>query len=178
MPTIFSHAAVPLAARLGLGKEVISKPLLVAGVAASMLPDLDVLALHFGIRYADQFGHRGFSHSLMFSFGIAIIGACLCKYLRTKLIVAFLFLFIATASHGILDSFTNGGQGVALLWPFSMERYFAPVRMIQVAPLDLTRYFSSAGIAVLLSELQWVWLPCAILSSIVFYIRRCFFKHD
>jgi inner membrane protein len=163
---------------LGLGKEIISKHLLAGGVAASMLPDLDVLAFHFGIRYTDQFSHRGFTHSLTFAFGVAIIGACLFKYLRVKPITAFLFLFIATVSHPVLDSFTNGGQGVALFWPFSVERYFAPVRMIQVAPLDLTRYFSSAGIAVLLSELQWVWLPCAILSSIVFFIRRYFFKHD
>jgi len=36
MPTVFTHPAVPLAIGLGLGKDVISTPLLIAGVAVSM----------------------------------------------------------------------------------------------------------------------------------------------
>jgi inner membrane protein len=49
MPTIFSHPAVPLTLGFGLGKEIVSRRLLVAGVAASILPDLDVIAFSFGI---------------------------------------------------------------------------------------------------------------------------------
>ena len=59
MPTILTHTAVPLALGLGLGKEIVPRRVLWAGVALSILPDLDVLAFRFGIPYAAPFGHRG-----------------------------------------------------------------------------------------------------------------------
>jgi len=30
--------------------------------------------------------------------------------------------------HGLLDMITNGGKGVAFLWPFTSERFFFPAR--------------------------------------------------
>ena len=39
---------------------------------AARLPDFDVVAFKLGIAYHDAFGHRGFSHSLLFA---AILGA-------------------------------------------------------------------------------------------------------
>ena len=47
MPTVLTHPAVPLAIGLGLGKDVVSAPLLIAGVAVSVMPDLDVLAFRY-----------------------------------------------------------------------------------------------------------------------------------
>jgi len=38
-----------------------------AGVACSVMPDLDVIGFRFGIRYGDFWGHRGFTHSLLFA---------------------------------------------------------------------------------------------------------------
>ena len=75
MPTVLTHPAVPLAIGLGLGKDVIPPPLLIAGVAVSVMPDLDVLAFRYGISYASNFGHRGFSHSLLFAAALALLGA-------------------------------------------------------------------------------------------------------
>jgi inner membrane protein len=49
MPTLFSHPAVPLALRFGLGREAVSRELLVSGMATSILPDLDVVAFSLGI---------------------------------------------------------------------------------------------------------------------------------
>ncbi|KFB98094.1 putative membrane-bound metal-dependent hydrolase [Trabulsiella guamensis ATCC 49490] len=68
MPTIITHAAVPLCLGLGLGTRVIPPRLLLTGIALSMLPDADVLAFKFGIAYGNIFGHRGFTHSLLFAF--------------------------------------------------------------------------------------------------------------
>lgn len=48
MPTIITHAAIPLAIGLGQGSGIIGRRLLLAGVAASILPDMDVLACHIG----------------------------------------------------------------------------------------------------------------------------------
>ncbi len=63
MPTIVTHAAVPLCLGLGLGSRIIPPRLLLAGVAIAMLPDADVLAFKLGVAYGHVFGHRGFTHS-------------------------------------------------------------------------------------------------------------------
>jgi inner membrane protein len=164
MPTVFTHPAVPLAICFGLGGDVVPPPLLIAGVAVSVLPDLDVLAFRYGISYASEFGHRGFSHSLLFAAALALLGACAFRYFHTNLGRAIWFLFLAAASHGILDAFTNGGLGIAFLWPFTPERYFAPVQVIQVAPIGISRFLSPRGVSVLISEIIWVWIPCIIVG--------------
>ena len=43
MPTIITHAAVPLCLGLGLGSRVIPPRLLFTGIVLAMLPDADVL---------------------------------------------------------------------------------------------------------------------------------------
>ena len=70
-----------------------------------------------------------------------------------------LYLALAMASHGLFDAFTNGGLGVALLAPFSNERFFFPWQPIEVSPLGLSRIFSARGVEVLASELLWVGIP-------------------
>ena len=172
MPTIFSHPAVPLALGFGLGKEIVSRRLLLAGVAASILPDLDVVAFSFGIPYEHEFGHRGFSHSFFFAALTALLGASAHRWLHCSFGVAFGFLFLAAASHGVLDTFTNGGLGIALFWPWSGERYFARYQLIEVAPISISYFLSSWGVRVIFSELRWVWLPCALLGLGLALIRK------
>jgi inner membrane protein len=164
MPTVLTHPAIPLAIGLGLGRGAVPTPLLIAGVAVSVMPDLDVLAFRYGISYASNFGHRGFSHSLLFALILALLGACASRYLQTSFGRVFWFLFLAAASHGFLDAFTNGGLGIAFLWPFTAERYFAPVQVIQVAPIGISRFLSPRGVSVLISELLWVWIPCILIG--------------
>jgi inner membrane protein len=171
MPTVLTHPAIPLAIGLGLGRDVVSTPLLIAGVAVSVMPDLDVLAFRYGISYASNFGHRGFSHSLLFAAALALFGACGFRYFQTSFGRVFLFLFLAAVSHGILDAFTNGGLGIAFLWPFTSERYFAPVQVIQVAPIAISRFLTPRGVSVLISEILWVWIPC-ILIGIYLYATK------
>lgn len=171
MPTVLTHAAVPLAIGLGLGRQVISRQLLLSGVLLSMLPDLDVLAFRLGIPYASVFGHRGFSHSLLCALLVALAVAGLLHFWRERFRVAFPFLLLAMASHGLLDAFTNGGKGIALLWPWTQQRFFAPIQVIEVAPLSAARWFSERGAAVLYSELGWVWLPCLALAAGILWWR-------
>jgi inner membrane protein len=167
MPTILTHPAVPLAIGLGLGSKIIPKPLLVAGVVASILPDLDVLAYQFGIPYSSVYSHRGFTHSIEVALGIAILAAFAARHLKATATSAFLFIFAAALSHGVLDSFTNGGSPIAFLWPFSDERFFAPYRVIEVSPIGLTPLFSARGVRVLASELLWVWFPAVIIGFLI-----------
>jgi inner membrane protein len=162
MPTVFTHAAVPLAVGLGLGRERIPVRLLALGVAASVVPDLDSVVYRLGVPYEVTLGHRGVTHSLVFAVGLALLGACAFRLLRTGFGQAFWFLLLAAASHGLLDACTTGGYGVTLLWPWSTQRYAAPLQVIEVAPLTLSRLLSPRGATVLASELRWVWLPCAL----------------
>jgi inner membrane protein len=172
VPTVFSHVAIPLAVGLGLGQKVVSRRLLLAGLAASTLPDLDIFAFRLGIAYSDQLGHRGFSHSLLFAIVLGVLAAFLVRYLKTRSLAAFTFVFLAAASHGLLDMLTNGGLGVAYLWPFSDQRFFFPEQPIQVAPLSLNRLFSGAGLAVAKSELLWIWLPASCTLSALLLQRK------
>lgn len=73
MPTVVTHAAVPLCIALGLGSKVIPPRLLFAGIILAMLPDADVLSFKFGVAYGNVFGHRGFTHSLVFAFVVPLL---------------------------------------------------------------------------------------------------------
>ena len=172
MPTILTHAAVPLALGLGLGSRLLPPRLVFAGVLAAMLPDLDVIAFRLHIPYADNFGHRGISHSLVFALAVGWLALFAAPQLRSPRWLAFSFISLATASHGLLDMFTNGGLGVALWWPWSAERLFAPWPVIEVSPLTLQRLLSPRGLAVLLSELHWVWLPALGFSCVLLLGRK------
>jgi inner membrane protein len=168
MPTIISHAAVPLAIGLGMGSRTVSPRLLRAGVYASMLPDIDVIGFGYGIAYGSDYGHRGFTHSLVFALAVALLGALFCRGLNSTFLKTFCFLAVATASHGILDAFTNGGLGVALLWPFLSERYFAPYPVIEVSPIGVSQVLTGRFARVLESEFMWIWLPCLAVAIVLF----------
>lgn len=172
MPTIFTHAVVPLMLGSGLGTRVVPPRVVIAGMAAAIVPDLDVIAFHFGVPYGSEFGHRGFSHSLAFAALTAILGVIFYRGLKATAMQAFWFIFLACASHGVLDAFTDGGSGIAFLWPFTTERYFAPVTPIEVSPIGLQRFLSARGASVFASELLWVWLPCGALMVALLAVRR------
>ncbi len=163
MPSIITHAAVPLALWCAADRGRIPPRLLAAGVIAAMLPDADVLAFALHIPYADAFGHRGASHSLLFACVLAAFAALLavsCQRRSASTVQAAAFVLVCAASHPLLDAMTSGGLGVALAWPWSEHRFFAPWRPIRVSPFA-PQFFSTRGLATLLSELRWVWLPLA-----------------
>ncbi|WP_431478580.1 metal-dependent hydrolase [Massilia eburnea] len=160
MPTILTHPAIPLALGVVLGPNRISRRLLLAGMAASIVPDMDVIAFKLGIEYANQLGHRGASHSIAFALALGMLAALAAPKLQAKRWVAMAFVSIACVSHPLLDMLTTGGLGAAIWWPFSDQRHFFPVQFIRVSPLTMGRFLGPAGLTVIKSELLWVWLPC------------------
>ncbi|HWO41051.1 MAG TPA: metal-dependent hydrolase [Candidatus Eisenbacteria bacterium] len=174
MPTPLSHTAVPIAARVFFGERFISNRLLWTGVAGSILPDLDVVAFTLGIPYDHPLGHRGFTHSIFFAAVVALLAATCFRKLQASFAIAFWFLFLSIASHGVLDAFTSGGKGIAFLWPFYDTRYFARFRPIIVAPIEPSLFFSMRGVYVLYSELLWIWIPgfLAVLPAALWRRRR------
>jgi len=169
---MFTHPAIPLSIGAGLGKKTVPGTLLVLGILFSILPDFDVIAFKFGIPYSSQWGHRGFTHSLFFAAAMSFAFAYLfSRKLEIDRARAFSFLFIAMASHGMLDMFTDGGLGIALLWPFDHTRYFWPYQVIKVSPIGMS-FFSDWGMRTLISEFFWIWLPAITSAAVLFVLAR------
>ncbi len=177
MATPVTHAVAALAIGSPWYRREMPKRVWITAAVCSILPDLDAIGFHFGIRYYAFWGHRGFSHSILFAALLAAIAALVLRS-TTHITRAWLFvyLFLATASHGLLDAMTDGGLGVAFLSPFSKRRYFLPWRPIRVSPIAISRFFSARAISILETELIWVWVPSALFALSVFILKRNFGK--
>ncbi len=131
-----------------------------------MLPDIDVLGLRLGIAYGDPLGHRGFTHSLVFAAGVALLVVAVgfrdASLRSAKGWSLVLVLALATASHGVLDAFTNAGLGVGFLLPFDASRSFAPWRPLATSPIGVGAFFSGPVLEILSSEVLWLWLPISV----------------
>lgn len=146
--------------------------LLAAGCA--MLPDADVAGFAAGVRYGDVFGHRGLTHSIFFALITGLLAARI--FFRNSLLpvgrVALTSYFsLMTLSHGCLDAMTDGGLGVAFFAPFENTRHFFPWKPIEVSPIG-TRFFSARGVEVMLSELEWIWLPSLVMMAVCALLRQ------
>jgi inner membrane protein len=82
------------------------------------------------------------------------------------------FWVLAIIAAVLPDGMTDGGRGVALLAPYSNERYFLPWTPIEVSPLGVRAFFSQRGLTVMKSEMLWVWLPAVTLAILWWMIRR------
>ena len=172
MASIFTHAFIAAAMCKAYTAEPLPARFWLLSVLCSVLPDADVLAFAFGIPYGHMFGHRGFTHSLAFAMLLAAAVVALFfrdAQNRTALVVYF---FLVTASHAALDALTDGGLGVALFAPFSGARYFFPFSPLTVSPIGIGSFFGEWGLAVIRSELLWVWLPVSLLLAAVLIFRR------
>ena len=124
-----------------------------AGWAAlSLLPDSDVIGFTLGVSYGDPWGHRGATHSLAAAVAGGVAAALAARLASRPAIRTAVVATSVLASHGLLDSLTDGGLGAALLWPFDLTRYFAPWQPIPVAPIGLD-FISAYGLTVSLTEL-------------------------
>ena len=171
MPTVITHSFVslalaPLSRRLGFPVFII-----VLGAICCAIPDIDVIGFRLGVPYRSMFGHRGFTHSFLFAFLLAgFLTLVTWKWTRCqcKPLTVFLFIFLCTASHPLLDAMTDGGHGVALFSPFSNERIFFSWRPLKVSPFDVSRFLNGRANNVIFSELKWVVAPCVLLFIVTF----------
>jgi len=175
LASLFSHAVAALSIGSCFCRSGRVKRVLATGALCSVIPDLDVIGFRFGIRYGDFWGHRGFTHSLVFA---ALLAGALTALGFPKdatgpgRFSVWTYFFLATASHGLLDAMTDGGLGVAFFSPLDNRRYFLPWTPILVSPIGVGRFFSERGLAVVQSELVWIWLPAALFAAGVWLIRR------
>lgn len=189
MATIFTHALVAGAISVfsppgpsAYGEKFSKVPrlrLIFSMVLLAIIPDIDSLAFRYGIPYEDVFGHRGFTHSLLFSLGLAVIaGLSIFRAIGIGSKVWWYIVFllcVAGVSHGILDAFTDAGLGVGFFIPFDIDRYFFPWRPIDTSPVSIRAFFDGPAQAILLNEFFWVVLPVYVVTA-VFSLSRFLIK--
>lgn len=166
MASAFGHAALGAT----LGKLLLPDrrhwPYWVAAALCAALPDVDSVGYRLGVPYDSLWGHRGLTHSLLAAVVVAVVGAALSQLARAASRPSAgrlaLLLFLATASHGLLDAMTTGGLGVAFFSPWELKRYFFSFRPIKVSPISIRAFFNGRGLRVLASEAIWVGLPCLL----------------
>lgn len=163
MASLFAHGLVGITMQYCYPRHRSVTRLWFIIIICTILPDIDVLGFFLGIPYPDMWGHRGITHSLFFALCLAFL--IMLVWLRDSSMLTgngllrFGMLFLATASHGVLDAMTNGGLGVAFFAPFDNTRYFFPWRPILVSPIGIESFFSQRGLRVIYSELLWIALP-------------------
>ena len=161
MPTILSHAIFASAVGKAYVSELMPLRFWVLTATCAMLPDVDTIGFAFGVDYDSVVGHRGLTHSIAFALLVGLVVGMFAFGRRPAgpgRLQLVLYFTLVTLSHPLLDAMTNGGLGVALFAPFSVQRYFFPLRPIEVSPIGM-RFFSERGVEVLASEVVWVWLP-------------------
>ncbi|MBD2767986.1 metal-dependent hydrolase [Hymenobacter sp. BT664] len=176
MASAFGHAFLGAT----LGKLLLPDrrhwPAWVVAAGCAALPDVDAVGYKLGVAYDSLWGHRGLTHSLLAAAVVAVVGVGLGQLFRAAhrpppgRLAALLFL--ATASHGVLDAMTTGGLGVAFFSPWDQHRYFFGLRPIAVSPIGIRAFFSGTGLRVLSSEALWVGVPCGI----ALWLRSAFSK--
>jgi inner membrane protein len=173
MASAFSHAVVAAAIGTAFAPPR-SLRFWVYGTLCSVIPDVDVTGFALDVNYEDMLGHRGLTHSIAFAAALSAVATSMIrrKEQTQPWRILWLYIFLATASHGVLDAFTNGGLGVAFFAPFVNTRFFFPFQPIEVSPIGLTSFFSARGLTVITNEVMWIWLPACLFAVAMLLVRR------
>jgi len=145
------HVAVGLAAARAQDNRP-SWPAMLGWSALSLLPDIDVAGFMRGVPYGAEWGHRGATHSLTLALAGGVLVGLGARLFKRSFAKTMALAVLVLASHGLLDTMTDGGLGIALLWPFSLARFWAPWRPIPVAPIG-PAFFTTEGAMIALTEL-------------------------
>jgi len=159
------HVAVGLAAARACNDGRQPRwPVAAAWSALALLPDADVIGFPLGVPYEAPWGHRGATHSLVFALAAGLVIGLAARWFKRPFARTAAFASLTIGSHGLLDTFSDGGLGCALLWPFDLTRYFAPWRPIPVAPIGFGM-LSVYGAIVVVAE-------CVLFAPLLFVALR------
>ncbi len=120
MPTVITHAAVPLIG-LGLGSKVIpTAPVICRNHPGDAARRCSIfLSFKFGVAYGNVLVIAGLPIRWCLRFVVPLLCVLIGRrWFRAGLIRCWLFLTVSLLSHSLLDSVTTGGKGVGWLWPW------------------------------------------------------------
>jgi inner membrane protein len=165
--TVYTHAVAGLGLAYLAARRPMRWPFWVLAALLPMVPDLDVVSTYPS---KSPWGHRGFTHSLVFALWLGALAASLTfRYLRTSFGWPTAVFFVVTASHGLLDALTRAGEAIPFFWP-STTRYgsWGPMPLPDIA----FEWPDPRRSRALRSEMLWVWLPTAGVVALVMAYRR------
>ena len=168
MATVFTHAALPL-----IAAQAIDLPperrrrFVVTGAVCATLADLDWLGVLVNVPVRESWGHRGMVHSLAAAVLLTLLVQLVFPVLPRRALKGWLWVLACCASHPLLDAFTHGEIGVALVAPFSDQRVLFPFQPIAVVPLGVNEIFGRFGVVVLFNEALTVLVPAAIVVMVL-----------
>lgn len=146
------HIAVGLAAGRGLAGQ---RDRLVRGMlwftAISCAADLDLALLLAGIPSNTVWGHRGFTHSVVFAAGAALASAWVGRRWDRPAGPWAVMGFAVYVSHMVLDCLNVGTVGVPWLWPLSSTYYSIPWSPIP-AVIRAEDFLTRAAVPVVAAE--------------------------
>jgi inner membrane protein len=135
----------------------------------ALAPDLDLLASVLGAPETTPLAHRGITHSIPFALALSfIIGLAFRGRGRGRL--SAILAFGALASHGLLDTMSQLGNGPRLLWPFTSHSYefaWRPIPGVSSAP----DYLTTQAIPTLVVE-TLMFLPLILFALVTFFPRH------
>jgi inner membrane protein len=174
MASPLGHTAAGLALAVALRPTNPPRRFWVLVAGCSLLPDLDFFGRLSGSRQLEAMlgGHRALTHSIPSAILIGLL-VVLVAFARSEWRASrgrlWLSFAAATASHGLVDSITNYGAGVALLAPISWTRVKAPWQPLGHGPCRGTLDCLAGGLG---GELLWLVLPGLLLAGTVTWYRR------
>ena len=125
-------------------------PPLVRDLCSCLTPTSSALGL--GVRYEDEWGHRGATHSFLFSVAVgAAIGLLAPLFGRGRFRTG-LTATLVLVSHALLDTLTDGGLGCALLLAVRLDPLLRTMDADPVSPIGLS-FLSPYGLFVATTEL-------------------------
>ena len=179
MPTVFTHALLPLIGAAALPQLRPSKRLVAAGMAAAVIPDLDVITGRLlQIPHTHDFGHRGATHTLLFALLLAVFATLGAKPLRARPATVFLFIALATLSHPLTDMLTRGGKGIMILWPLEDTRFKFIAQPIEATPVGFKGFETGVIWQGLLFEALWLLLPLLFVAFFVRLVMKTAERHS
>jgi inner membrane protein len=166
-----THALLPLAVAAAVVRRRVPWRLIVVASLAAAAPDIDGAFKHFfGVPPHSIYSHRGATHSVFAAIVIGLIAAAFHRWLRVPALTAGAAVGGAAASHGLLDMMTDGGQGVAYLWPIRSFRLFADWRPIHSTAVHRAHLIHDIAVRVEL-ELWQLIIPMILLALAVRWTR-------
>jgi len=141
MCSVLTHPVVPIALSTVFPPDTLPPTVLLVGAACSVIPDIDVIGRKFGIRSNHMLGHRGLTHLMAFAAVLGAIPTCtLFRSSHPDPWVLFLFLFVSTLSHALLDMLTNGGRRGVLIIRSECRWVWLPSAGVCILGIMVRRY--------------------------------------
>jgi inner membrane protein len=130
--------------------------------ALALGPDADVVGVALGFDYHGHYGHRGYTHSLLFAVTLAALAFFVARRWGTRPWLTAMLTLMAVSSHGVLDAMTYQTRGVPFFWPLTDERFTFPWRHIPPAPMN-SHFLSRRGLEVAAVEMVY-FMPAVLIA--------------